>query len=367
MKYVFSALIFLHGAIHLMGFLKAFKLAQIEQLTTGISKISGIFWLLTFILFLVSCIAYLAKADWWHILAFIAVLISTILIITVWNDAKFGTIANVIILIVAIAGCGTTTFHNKYERDVKTGLIQTASVPESILTETDIEYLPEPVKNYIRYTGFVGKPRINNFRLEFNGQIRKNEQSEWMPFTTVQYNFLEESTRLFFMKAFMKKLPVGGYHCFINGKAFMDIRLFSLFKVQYQSGNEMNISETVTFFNDMCCMAPGTLIDKRIKWVEVDGNNVKAEFSNNNITISAWLSFNDNGELINFISEDRYAYVDNAGMQKFAWTTPLKDYKKVDGFNLASYAEAIYKYPEGDLCYGTFHLIHVEYNCKNLK
>ena len=37
MKYFFSALLFLHGAIHLMGFLKAFKLAEIEQLNTNIS------------------------------------------------------------------------------------------------------------------------------------------------------------------------------------------------------------------------------------------------------------------------------------------------------------------------------------------
>ena len=154
---------------------------------------------------------------------------------------------------------------------------------------------------------------------------------------------MEASTRRFFMKAVMKKLPVAGYHCFNNGTAFMDIRLFSLLKVQYQSGKEMDISETVTFFNDMCCMAPATLIDKRIKWLETEGNNVKAEFTNNNITISAWLSFNDDGELINFISEDRYAYDDNAGMRRLPWYTPLRDYKDVDGFNLPTYAEAIYK------------------------
>ena len=47
--------------------------------------------------------------------------------------------------------------------------------------------------------------------------------------------------------ATMMRLPVAGYHCYKNGQALMDIRLFSLFKVQYQQGNEMNIAETVTF------------------------------------------------------------------------------------------------------------------------
>ena len=82
-----------------------------------------------------------------------------------------------------------SALYKKYEKDVQAGLQQTASAPESILTETDIEHLPEPVKKYIRNSGSIGKSRVNNFRLEFTGKIRKDEKSEWMPFTTVQYNF----------------------------------------------------------------------------------------------------------------------------------------------------------------------------------
>jgi len=223
--------------------------------------------------------------------------------------------------------------------------------------------LPEPVKKYLRYTGSIGKPKVNNFKIEFTGKIRKDEQSEWMPFTCEQYNFMETPTRLFFMKAAMKGLPIGGYHCFKNGVAFMDIRLFSLFKVQYQDGAEMNLSETVTFFNDMCVVAPPTLIDKRIKWLEVGSNKVKASFTNNNITVSAWLYFNDKGELINFISDDRYA--GDTGKQ-FPWATPLKDYHEINGYKLMGNAETIYSYPDRDLVYGTFKLIRIKYNCKDI-
>lgn len=362
MKYIFSALIFLHGAIHLMGFAKAFGYAPIENIHSVISKTSGLFWLLACILFLVAGVAFLAKADWWYFVAFIAALLSTILIITVWQDAKFGTIANVIILIASIIGFGTWSYYNKYQNDVKTALQQEAYFPNSILTETDIEHLPEPVKKYLRFTGSVGKPKVNNFKVEFTGKIRKDEQSEWMPFTCEQYNFMQTPTRLFFMKAKMKGLPVGGYHCFKNGVAFMDIRLFSIFKVQYMAGTEMDLSETVTFFNDMCCVAPPTLIDKRIKWLAVEDNKVNASFTNNNITVSAWLYFNDKGELINFISGDRYA--GETGKQ-YPWSTPLKDYNEINGYKLTGNAEVIYSYPDRDLCYGTFSLKHVKYNCSD--
>ena len=130
----------------------------------------------------------------------------------------------------------------------------------SLLTEADIQHLPVPMQNYIRLSGSIGKPKVMHFKAEFDGKIRKDEQSEWMPFTCEQHNFMAVPSRLFFMDARMKGLPVAGYHHYKNGTAVMDIRLLSLLRVQYAEGNEMDISETVTFFNDMCCMAPATLI-----------------------------------------------------------------------------------------------------------
>lgn len=361
MKTAFLILLTLHGFIHLLGFVKAFGLSEVKGLTQSISKAFGVIWLLAFIFFGITAFMFAFNNSFWWLVGSIALFSSQILIIFFWKDAKFGSIANAIVLIAVIIGFGTSVYYDKYQKDVKTGLEQPGYFQNSILTETDILSLPEPVKRYIRFTGSIGKPKVNNFKLEFTGKIRKDEQSEWMPFTSEQYNFMETPTRLFFMKAEMKSLPIAGYHCFKNGDAFMDIRLFSLFKVQYMEGAAMDLAETVTFFNDMCCMAPPTLIDKRIKWLQVDGNKVKASFTNNHITIYAWLYFNDKGELINFSSNDRYSA--DAG-KKLPWSTPLKDYREINGYTLAGDAEVIYSYPDRDLCYGTFKLIRIAYNCK---
>ncbi|MBK8566171.1 MAG: hypothetical protein IPN76_23230 [Saprospiraceae bacterium] len=362
-RILFTILLLLHGLIHLLGFAKAFKFAEISQLTQAISKPTGAFWGLAALLFTIGSILFVLKKDSWWIWAIPALLISQILIFGSWQDAKFGTIANILVLIGAIIGFGTTHYFNTYQNEVKSGLERTTSIAEALVTEADLQRLPLPVQNYLRYVDAVGKPKVQNFKVEFDGKIRKNEQSEWMPFTSEQYNFMDVPTRLFFMKAKMKGLPIAGFHAFKNGEAFMDIRLLSLAKVQYQTGKEMGISETVTFFNDMCCMAPATLIDPRIQWLETDGNKVKAAFTNNGITISAWLYFNDAGQLGNFISNDRYAAGDDNTMQQLPWATPLKNYKNINGHQLPGFAETIYSYPAGDLVYGTFNTMHVEYNC----
>ncbi len=100
MRLAFTFLVLIHGLIHIMGFAKAFRLADIYQLSQNISKPIGMFWLLVSVLFILSTVLYLFKNEWWFVFALFGVVISQVLIIMYWKDAKFGTIANLIILMV---------------------------------------------------------------------------------------------------------------------------------------------------------------------------------------------------------------------------------------------------------------------------
>ncbi len=91
-------LMLIHGLIHLLGFVKAFQIAPVEQLQSPISKTAGIGWLAAFLLFVVAAIACFLNVAWWILPSIIAVILSTALIIGAWKDAKFGTIANLIVL-----------------------------------------------------------------------------------------------------------------------------------------------------------------------------------------------------------------------------------------------------------------------------
>lgn len=363
LKTIFIIIVILHGLIHLFGFVKAFEFADVSALNQEISKPAGFIWLIGAILFVITALLLMFRVDAWTYFGLVSVIVSQILIFMYWQDAKFGSIANVLILIVIVFGFFHMNFKSKYKMEVKAGFDQTSAIPDTMLTTDDIKHMPELVQKYIHYSGSIGKPKVHNFRIDFSGKIRSYEAKEWMTLTSEQYSFMP-ATRLFFLDATIKQIPVSGFHSFKNGKAFMDIRLLSLFKVQYMEGKEMNISETVTFFNDLCCMAPAALIDERIKWLETEGNKVKASFTNFGITVSAWLHFNEKGELVNFVSEDRYAASENGEAIKLKWSTPLRDYKVTNGYKLATYAEAIYTYPDGDFTYATFTLKDLRVNVK---
>ena len=83
---------------------------------------------------------------------------------------------------------------------------------------------------------------------------------------------------------------------------------------------------------------------------------------NGKYRVSAILYFNDKGELINFVSDDRYALQDDGTMKKARWSTPVKDYIETDGRKIPTYGETIWNYPEGDFTYGIFRLRNIAYN-----
>ena len=197
--------------------------------------------------------------------------------------------------------------------------------------------------------------------------MRSKPTANWMNFTSVQYNFFGKSYSYFPYEASKMGIPANGLHIYKNKKATMVIKIASLFKVVDAKGPEMNHGETLMVFNDMCCMAPATLIDKNIHWEVIDQLTVKAKFTNDELSVIADLFFKENGELINFISNDKYESTDGKTYRNFPWSTPIKEYIELDGLKIPSFALTIFHKPEGDFCYGEFKLKEIEYNCREFK
>ncbi|WP_033960367.1 hypothetical protein [Psychroserpens jangbogonensis] len=118
MRYVFAIVLGLHGLIHLMGFVGAFFSTEINKQILGISKPIGSLWLITFILFIVTASQFLGNKKWFY-MAFVAVFISQILIILTWEEAKYGTLVNIIILLVSISAFKNHQFKKMVKSETK--------------------------------------------------------------------------------------------------------------------------------------------------------------------------------------------------------------------------------------------------------
>lgn len=258
---------------------------------------------------------------------------------------------------------GPFSFVAQFDRDVALGLARSMDAP--LVTDADLVPLPEPVQRYLRATGAVGQPRVRNYRVRFRGRIRSGPEAPWMPFEAQQQSFVQPPARLFLMRATMRGLPVQVFHRLVEGAATMRVRVLGALTLADARGPVMDRSETVTLFNDMCILAPGSLIEASIRWEPIDAHSARAAFTNGINTITATLEFGPDGLLANFTSDDR-SRLSPDGRRFLAqrFSTPLRDYRSYRGHRLASYGEARYHAAEGDFSYGEFEMLDVQFNVR---
>jgi hypothetical protein len=353
-----------HGLIHLLGAAKAFSWAALPQLTQPISPVLGALWLLSMLIFLAAAAAlFFWPRGWWAIGA-AAVVISMIAIAPSWADAKVGGLANGVVLLGVVFGFlsqGPFSLRAEYERDLETYLPGPAS--PAAVNDDDLAHLPSLVQRYLRAAGVVGQPRVRNFRVRLRGRIRNGSAGRWMPFESEQYNVVDPPARMFYLGASMFAIPIQGYHRYVGSSASMRVKAAALVPVAEAAGAEMTQSETVSLFNDMCLMAPATLIDPAIEWMAIDANMVRGRFTNAGHTIQADLSFNAAGELTNFVSDDRYqASTAGTGMRRVRWSTPITAYRNYGAVRLPSGGEGRWHDPDGEYAYIELAIDDVRYN-----
>ncbi|WP_162598580.1 DUF6544 family protein [Nocardioides gilvus] len=367
LRWILVAVLVGHGLIHLLGVAKGFGWASVPQLKGPIEARTGVLWLLAAALVLTTAvlIAFGAPTWWWSVAATGAV-VSQVAIGTSWSDAKMGTIINVLLALVAAYGflsVGPTSFHAAWDEQATQALADADAAP-SVLAEEDLVGLPDPLAHYIRRSGAVGKPRVTSLHADFRGRIRSGPDAAWMPFTGKQVNtFGERPERLFLMDATRSGLPVTVLHVYAEATATMRAKVLSLVTVVDASGAEMDRGETVTVFNELVLLAPGAIVDAPVRWTSVDANRVRGVLTLGAQTVSAELTFDAAGDLVDFVSEDRLrASEDGKSFLRQTWATPLSGYRNSDGRRLLTTGEGRWQDPEGWFTYIELEFDEIRYN-----
>jgi hypothetical protein len=132
-------------------------------------------------------------------------------------------------------------------------------------------------------------------------------------------------------------------------------------------GPVMDQSETVTIMNDLCVLAPPAVIDPAFRWEHSDASSARVAFSRGAHTVRATLLFNEAGELVDFLSDDRSrASPDGKTFTAERWSTPLSDYRAFGARRLSTHDKALTHAPEGTFAYGEFELQSIDYNISPL-
>ena len=107
LRLVLAVLLALHGLVHFLGVAKGFGLAEVPQLTQPISRLGGVGWLAAGLAMLLTAGLLGASSPTWLWVAPVAAVLSQAMIVSSWNDAKFGTVFNVLLVVAAASAFAT--------------------------------------------------------------------------------------------------------------------------------------------------------------------------------------------------------------------------------------------------------------------
>lgn len=102
MRELLLVLICVHGLLHLLGFVKAFKFARLDQMPHPISRANGVIWLIAACLVITTGILFYFFVDHWWFIGIASVIVCEYVIITDWEDAGLGSTLNILILLMSI-------------------------------------------------------------------------------------------------------------------------------------------------------------------------------------------------------------------------------------------------------------------------
>jgi hypothetical protein len=344
---------------------KAFGLGEVARLQQPISRPMGVVWLAAALAFVASAVLLVVARRQFWVAALPAVVLSQVAILASWSDAKLGTIANAVVLVplaLSMLDLRASSLRSRYDREVRQAIARAAPAPAPPpIAEAELAPLPPLVQTWLRRAGVVGKPRVRNFHAVFRAEMRFGPDAKWMPATVEQYNFYDPPARLFFMEASRLGVPFDAFHRYVGPFATFEVRLAGLVGIVDARGPEMDQSETVTMLNDICFLAPAALVGAPVTWEPVDARRVRATFTNAGHTVSAVLSFDGQGDLVGFVSGDRYQS-DGKTHRLLPWSTPLGDFRDFGGVRLPGEGEARWQEPRGEWTYGRFLLQRIDYN-----
>lgn len=345
MKYLLALFLLLHGLAHAPGFLKAFGLAQLPQLSQAIPRPLGALWLLTGLMLGLAAGLVVTGGPWW-LPALPAAGLSQLLILTSWSDARFGSLPNLLILLLAATAWSSQAFEEQSRRIAETLLAQppaTAAAPSP-----RHEPLPEPVARWLQRSGAADRPAEHRVVLHQRGEMRTRPDGGWMPFTAEQAFDLDHPG--FCWRVRVRALPgvdLLGRDTFSQGRGQMRITAMGLLHLVDRQGPEIDQGARLRYLAEIVWF-PAAARSPEIRWQALGPDSARATFGQGDQSVSADFHFSPAGDFLSLNARRYYDHPPAATLETWVISADPGAYRRFDGVRIPARTEVTWRLQQGD-------------------
>lgn len=264
-----------------------------------------------------------------------------------------------ILLVILVAMIANFQFNRSVHREIET-FYSSIENNHEVIQRSDLEGLPLPVQNWLIYSQVVGKEKIVSARTKQDVTMRLKAEQSWMNAQVEQYFRTEEPGFIWAVDIKMAPLVhIVGRDKYIDGRGNMFIKVLSLITVANGSGKEIDQGTLLRYLAETIWLPTEALSDL-ISWEAIDSKSAKATMSYKGVTASGIFTFNEKGEVINFVAQ-RYGDFDGEYRME-TWSVDMKSYKEFSGFKVPTEGKLTWKLTTGDFHWYNFDVRELEYN-----
>lgn len=366
---VFTIILLIHGFIHIIGFVLEFGLGKSKQLENAIlillvnnpNKYVVFLGLPALILFVFAAISFLLKKEWWYQVAIPAVVFSQLLIILNWHDAKFGTIANVIITIVIVTAVANYNFKRMVHDEIKL-LTKETRIQPGVITIEMLERLPKSVQAWLMHANVIGKEAIKTVHLKQKGIMRINADGKWMEVKAEQFFTVDYPGFIWFANVDAASLiNLLGRDKYYDGRGHMLIKLFSIIPVANSKGPKIDQGTMLRYLAEIVWF-PSAALSEYITWKEIGSQIAEATMEYQGVKASGIFKFDENGDVVSFEARRYYDRKDGATLENWLIEIEKNGYKEFQGIRVPVKSAVTWKLHEGDFTWYKLQITDIEYN-----
>ncbi|MBP8724561.1 MAG: hypothetical protein KBF37_02760 [Saprospiraceae bacterium] len=357
------ALIFLmvvHGLIHLMGFVKAFGFTEIRTLTEEISRPSGIAWLVCADLWLIFALSHVIRIPGAGYFGLMALLLSQALISLHWKDARFGTLANVVLLMPVLLSFGRARFEARADRETRWMFTEIQRSLSSFSSMASADSLPAPVLRWLRASGVMDRTLPLTVQMTQDLKLKmKPGQKVWYQAKASQVTSLNPPGFHWAVDAELNPF-IGflGRDQLVGGEGEMLICFNGLFKVVHARGPQIDEGTLQRFLGEMVWL-PTLAMSPIVRWEPIDELSARATIHLGDSSASGTFYFDERGDFVRF-SAMRFLE-SKPGASRYPWILDAISYKRFDGIRIPFRVTATWKLEGEDWNWLELELTNVKY------